>query len=100
MKISISNIQERVAVFFGISMIEILSDRKARGIVRPRQVAMYLAKEMTLHSFPAIGRAFHRDHTTIMAGVQRVSRLMDENRSFHDKVRDIRVSLEAPRDDL
>ena len=51
---------------FGISLVDLLSDRRAREVARPRMVALYLAKTLTDLSLPQIGRAFSRDHTTVM----------------------------------
>lgn len=64
---SIAEIQHAVCERFGVRLIEMSSARRARSVVRPRQIAMYLARELTLRSLPTIGRFFgNRDHTTVM----------------------------------
>jgi chromosomal replication initiator protein len=68
----IADIQRRVAEHFGISTDELLSSR--RRPARPRQVAYYLCRELTPSSLPQIGRAFARDHTTILSGIIQVER--------------------------
>lgn len=57
---------------FGITSQEILSDRRVAAVSLPRQVAMYLAKELTSHSYPRIGMRFHRDHTTVLHACRRI----------------------------
>ena len=74
---SISTIKTEVARTFGVGVHELENARRARAVARPRQVAMYLAREMTPRSLPEIGRAFGgRDHTTVMHAVRRVEALM------------------------
>jgi chromosomal replication initiator protein len=69
----IAEIQCAVADLYGIRQIEMLSERRHQGVAWPRQVAMYLCREMTTHSLPAIGRMFGgRDHTTIIHGCRKV----------------------------
>jgi chromosomal replication initiator protein len=70
--LDIATIQARVAEHFGITVDELLSDR--RRPARPRQVAYYLCRELTPSSLPQIGRAFYRDHTTIYAGIIAIER--------------------------
>jgi chromosomal replication initiator protein len=70
----IADIQRRVAEHFGLTVEEMLSDR--RRPARPRQVAYYLCRELTPSSLPQIGRAFQRDHTTIYAGIITIERLI------------------------
>ncbi|NOZ41794.1 MAG: chromosomal replication initiator protein DnaA [Alphaproteobacteria bacterium] len=75
-RISIDEIQRRVADYFNIRLSELLSSRRARQVARPRQVAMYLAKKLTPKSLPDIGRQFGgRDHTTVMHAVKRIDEL-------------------------
>ena len=70
------------------------SKRRARDIVRPRQVAMYLAKDLTNHSYPQIGSRFGgRDHTTVMHAVRKVEDLIAEDKQFADDVGMIRSLL-------
>lgn len=77
----VDRIQQVVANYFGISKLDMISERRTRNIVRPRQIAMYLCKTLTRQSFPEIGRRFGgRDHTTVMHGVQKI-----ENRLVFDE---------------
>src|SRR3546814_12581730 len=66
-KITIDDIQRRVAEHYRLKPADMVSARRAREVARPRQVAMYLAKRLTPRSLPEIGRRFGgRDHTTVM----------------------------------
>ncbi len=74
-KVTIDEIQRRVAEYYTIKLSDLLSARRAREVARPRQVAMYLAKRLTPRSLPEIGRRFGgRDHTTVMHAVKRIDR--------------------------
>ena len=75
-KVSIDIIQTEVCKFFKISKNEMLSSRRSRYLVRPRQTAIYLAKSLTSKSLPEIGRAFsNRDHTTVIHSVKTIDKL-------------------------
>tara|TARA_B100000123_G_scaffold242994_1_gene197555 strand:- start:22 stop:1422 length:1401 start_codon:yes stop_codon:yes gene_type:complete len=79
-KITIDNIQTLVCKYFKISKNEMLSSRRSRYLVRPRQVAIYLSKILTTKSLPEIGREFsNRDHTTVIHSVKTIERLKIEN---------------------
>ena len=79
-KITIDEIQRRVAEHFRIKPADMVSARRAREVARPRQVAMYLAKRLTPRSLPEIGRRFGgRDHTTVMHAVKRIEELRVED---------------------
>jgi chromosomal replication initiator protein len=72
--VRIEVVQSEVCRYYGVTMDELLSDKRTRRIVGPRQVAMYLSRELTDASLPAIGRAFGgRDHTTVMYAVQKIT---------------------------
>lgn len=74
---SILEIQVEVAKYFGIGVNDILSARKTNDVVGPRQIAYYLAKELTLFSLPVIGKNFGgRDHSTALSGIRKIKRLM------------------------
>ena len=76
-RVTIEEIQKKVAEHYNIRLTDMSSARRARNVARPRQVAMYLAKQLTSRSLPEIGRKFgNRDHTTVMHAVSRVSELM------------------------
>jgi chromosomal replication initiator protein len=75
--VTIDEIQRRVAEHFNLRFAEMSSNRRARIVARPRQVAMYLSKQLTTRSLPEIGRKFGRDHTTVMHAVRRIEELKD-----------------------
>ncbi len=75
-KISIEEIQRKVAEYYNIRLADMHSARRARAVARPRQIAMYLAKQLTSRSLPEIGRKFGgRDHTTVMYAVRKIEEL-------------------------
>ena len=79
-KITIDLIQSNVCKFFKISKNEMLSSRRSRYLVRPRQVAIYLTKILTSKSLPEIGREFsNRDHTTIIHSVKTIEKLKKDD---------------------
>jgi len=95
-RVSIEEIQKRVAEHYNIRLTDMSSARRARSVARPRQVAMYLAKHLTQRSLPEIGRRFgNRDHTTVMHAVSRVAELMAEDASFAEDVSLLRKMLET-----
>ena len=86
-RVTIEEIQKRVAEHFNIRLSDMHSARRARSVARPRQVAMYLAKQLTSRSLPEIGRKFGgRDHTTVMHAVRKVDELRDHDTSFAEDV--------------
>jgi chromosomal replication initiator protein len=94
-RVSIEEIQKRVAEHYNIRLTDMSSARRARNVARPRQVAMYLAKQLTSRSLPEIGRRFgNRDHTTVMHAVSRVSELMQQDAGFAEDVALLRKMLE------
>jgi len=95
-RVTIEEIQKRVAEHFNIRVSDMHSARRARAVARPRQVAMYLAKQLTARSLPEIGRKFGgRDHTTVMHAVRKVDELRSTDSSFSDDVELLRRMLEA-----
>jgi len=95
-RITIEEIQKRVAEHFSMRMGDMVSSRRARAVARPRQVAMYLAKQLTQRSLPEIGRRFgNRDHTTVMHAVSRVTELMSRDAGFAEDVELLRRMLES-----
>lgn len=86
-RITIDEIQKTVARHFGLSTEELLSKRRHRSVVRPRQVAMYLSKTHTTRSLPEIGRRFgNRDHTTVIHAVRKVEELIGASDPIGDDV--------------
>ena len=92
---TIDEIQKKVAEHFNISVKEMQSSRRARNVARPRQIAMYLAKQLTSRSLPEIGRKFDRDHTTVMHAVRKVEELIVEDASLAEDVETLRRTLDA-----
>ena len=85
--VSIDSIQTIVCKFFKISKNEMLSSRRSRYLVRPRQTAIYLTKILTTKSLPEIGREFsNRDHTTIIHSVKTIEKLKEENSNMNDNI--------------
>jgi chromosomal replication initiator protein len=95
-RVTIEEIQKRVAEHWNIKLSDMSSARRARAVARPRQVAMYLAKQLTSRSLPEIGRKFGgRDHTTVMHAVSRVTELMERDNGFAEDVELLRRMLES-----
>ncbi|MFL5332861.1 MAG: chromosomal replication initiator protein DnaA [Geminicoccaceae bacterium] len=95
-RVSIEEIQRKVAEHYNLRLTDMVSARRARNVARPRQVAMYLAKQLTQRSLPEIGRRFgNRDHTTVMHAVSRVSELIAQDAGFAEDVALLRKMLET-----
>ncbi len=95
-RVTIEEIQKQVAAHFKIRFSEMHSSRRARAVARPRQVAMYLAKQLTTRSLPEIGRQFGgRDHTTVMHAVRKIEELRAADMSFAEDVELLRRMLEG-----
>lgn len=95
-RVTIEEIQKKVAEHFNIRVADMHSARRARNVARPRQVAMYLAKQLTSRSLPEIGRKFGgRDHTTVMHAVKKIEELKSIDNSFAEDVELLRRMLEA-----
>ena len=95
-RVTIEEIQKRVAEHFNIKLAEMTSTRRARVVARPRQVAMYLAKQLTPRSLPEIGRKFGgRDHTTVMHAVKKIEELSAADSGFAEDVDLLRRMLDA-----
>ena len=95
-RVTIEEIQKRVAEHFNIKLSEIHSARRARAVARPRQVAMYLSKQLTSRSLPEIGKKFGgRDHTTVIHAVKTIEALMANDRALAEDVELLRRMLES-----
>jgi chromosomal replication initiator protein len=95
-RVTIDEIQKRVAEHFNIRLGEMTSDRRARAVARPRQVAMYLAKQLTTRSLPEIGRKFGgRDHTTVMHAVRKIDELKGTDPALAEDVELLRRMLQG-----
>ncbi len=86
-KVNIEQIQKKVSEHFNVKMSDMSSARRSRTIARPRQIAMYLSKNLTSRSLPEIGRRFgNRDHTTVIHAVRKVEELRNKDLSFDEDV--------------
>ncbi|AWI82344.1 chromosomal replication initiation protein DnaA [Alloyangia pacifica] len=95
-KISIEEIQRKVADHYNIRLSDLIGPKRVRNFARPRQVAMYLCKQLTARSLPEIGRRFGgRDHTTVMHGVKRIEELRMQDSQIADDIELLRRALEA-----
>ena len=95
-RVTIEEIQRRVAEHFNMKLADMHSERRARAVARPRQVAMYLAKQLTTRSLPEIGRKFgNRDHTTVMHAVRKIEELCTLDAGFSEDVELLRRMLEG-----
>lgn len=89
----VSTIVKRVATAFGLSEKELLGTSRLRGVLRPRQIAMYLSRELTGLSLPRIGAAFARDHTTVLHACRKVEVEIGEDASLARQVSELRATL-------
>jgi chromosomal replication initiator protein len=95
-RVTIEDIQKRVASHFNVRHADMFSERRSRSVARPRQIAMYLAKQLTQRSLPEIGRKFGgRDHTTVMHAVRKVEELRAQDPAFTEDVDMLRRMLEG-----
>lgn len=95
-KLTIEEIQRKVAEHYNIRLSDMIGPKRLRTIARPRQVAMYLAKQLTPRSLPEIGRRFGgRDHTTIMHGVRKIEELMTSDSQLSDDLQLLRRLLQG-----
>ncbi len=92
--ITVDKIQNIVSNYYNISLSEMLSQRRSRPLARPRQIAMYLAKKMTIRSLPEIGRRFaNRDHTTVIHAVKTITRLSEQDDEMKKNIEQIKSLL-------
>ena len=97
-EVSIRRIQELVSERFQLTMDELCSDKRSQNIVYPRQVAMYLSRELTDSSLPKIGREFGgRDHTTVIHATSKIARLIREDRSVYNLVQELTARVKQVR---
>jgi chromosomal replication initiation ATPase DnaA len=90
----VERIQMAVCKHFDIALNDMKSARRTSYVVRPRQIAIYLAKELTGRSLPEIGKRFGgRDHTTVLHAVRRIKDLVESDGSIADDVRTIKATL-------
>ncbi|MDO5612976.1 MAG: chromosomal replication initiator protein DnaA [Paracoccus sp. (in: a-proteobacteria)] len=95
-KLSIEEIQRKVAEHYNIRLADMIGPKRVRTVARPRQVAMYLAKQLTSRSLPEIGRRFGgRDHTTIMHGVRKIEELTHQDQGLAEDIDMLKRLLEV-----
>lgn len=97
-EVSIKRIQDLVADRFNMSLDELCGDKRSQNIVYPRQVAMYLSRELTDSSLPKIGKEFGgRDHTTVIHATSKIARLIREDRSVYNLVQELTARVKQVR---
>ncbi|MEI7493301.1 MAG: chromosomal replication initiator protein DnaA [Alphaproteobacteria bacterium] len=95
-RLTVEEIQRKVAEYFNIKMSDMVSNRRMQNIARPRQIAMYIAKQLTSKSLPEIGRKFGgRDHTTILHAVRKIQELSADDFDFANDVEILKRSLQT-----
>ncbi|MFN3723156.1 MAG: chromosomal replication initiator protein DnaA [Paracoccaceae bacterium] len=95
-RLTIEEIQRKVAEHYNVRLSDMIGPKRLRTIARPRQVAMYLSKQMTSRSLPDIGRRFGgRDHTTIMHGIRKIEELMAGDGQLADDVQLLKRLLQS-----
>lgn len=95
-RITIDEIQKKVAEYYNVRIADMHSPRRTRTVARPRQVAMYLAKQLTPRSLPEIGKKFGgRDHTTVIHAVKKIEELLSVEKSMCEDIELLRRTLES-----
>jgi chromosomal replication initiator protein len=93
-EVTIPRIQQAVSERFGVTLEELVSPRRSQAVAYPRQVAMYLSRELTDSSLPKIGREFGgRDHTTVIHATSKITRLIREDRSVYNLVQELTARI-------
>ena len=97
-EVTISRIQQAVSERFGVTLEELVSPRRSQAVAYPRQVAMYLSRELTDSSLPKIGKEFGgRDHTTVIHATSKITRLIREDRSVYNLVQELTARIKQAR---
>jgi chromosomal replication initiator protein len=91
--VTLDNIKRTVASYYNIRLTDISSPRRTRSLARPRQVAMALAKELTQHSYPEIGAAFDKDHTTVMHACRKIAELREVDERLREDFENLQRTL-------
>jgi hypothetical protein len=93
---SIRFVLDHVAAFYGVTVMDMLSDRREQDVIWPRHIAMHLARKFTLKSFPEIGRHFGgRDHTTVLSGATKIERAQESNELLRGEIAELTRRIEA-----
>jgi hypothetical protein len=91
---TVHTIQKCVAGHFGVSVLEICSHGRESKFVKPRQIAMYLTKQLTPRSYPDIARKFgNRDHTTALYSIKKIARLLETDEGLRDEVSQLQSQI-------
>src|SRR5881227_1395084 len=97
-QVTIERIQEIISDRFSLSLEELCGDKRSQNIVYPRQVAMYLSRELTDSSLPKIGKQFGgRDHTTVIHATSKIARMIREDRSVYNLVQELTARIKQVR---
>jgi chromosomal replication initiator protein len=97
-EVTIKSIQEAVSDRFGLTVSELCSPRRSQAVAYPRQVAMYLSRELTDSSLPKIGKEFGgRDHTTVIHATSKITRMISEDRSVYNLVQELTARIKHHR---
>ena len=95
-KISVHFIQEQVALYFNLKQMDMTSSRRSISIARPRQIAMFLCKNMTSFSYPEIGKAFGgKDHTTVMHAVKKIVSLSSNDSDLQNQLKSLKKLINS-----
>ena len=93
-RIKIEDILRYVSRHYGVSKSDLLSQRRHRSVVWPRQIGMYLAKQMTSRSLPEIGRRFGgRDHTTVLHAIRKIEGELAKNQNLNEEIDELRKMI-------
>jgi chromosomal replication initiator protein len=93
-EVTIARIQEAVCDRFSLTVQELVSPRRSQAVAYPRQVAMYLSRELTDSSLPKIGKEFGgRDHTTVLHANAKITRMISEDRAVYNLVQDLTARI-------
>ena len=96
--ITMERIQAIVAERFNMTVEELVSQRRVQAIAYPRQVAMYLCRELTDNSLPKIGREFGgRDHTTVIYATSKITNLLNDDRELYNLVQELTARIKQAR---
>ena len=92
--LTIDLIQRKVANFYGITQADIIGKKRVKNIVIPRQIAMYLARELTDNSLPKIGKEFGgKDHTTVLHAIDKIEKLLQTDQQLQHDINQLKVTL-------
>ena len=95
--ITIDIIQKKVSFYYNLSLSDMVSTRRSINIARPRQIAMYLCKELTSYSYPEIGKAFGgKDHTTVIHAVKKIVSISENDTKLKKQIFELKENIFTP----